>query len=343
MEGKIKTVPVGLPENSYVITVGRGLLSKVGEYFDLDRRVFILTDSGVPAEYSKAVASACRYAVIMTVKAGEGSKSFDCYFDVLKRMTKAELGRGDCVVAVGGGVVGDLGGFAASTYMRGIDHYNVPTTLLSQVDSSVGGKTGIDFLGYKNIVGTFRQPKGVLIDPDVLATLDERQFRAGSAEIVKMFATFDSDAFCCLEENGLSDLEKIIVRAVEIKRDVVEKDERETGLRRVLNFGHTVGHAIEAQNNGGDGDLLHGECVALGMLCMSGGEAKDRLRSLLQKIGLPTEWSGDIDGIVRAAAHDKKGNGEGINVISVSGIGSFETGIMTAEEIAETVKGEFLG
>lgn len=343
MEEKIKTVPVGLSENSYVITVGRGLLSKVGELFDLDRRVFILTDSGVPAGYSKAVAAACRESVTMTVKAGEGSKSFDSYFAVLKKMTEAGLSRRDCVVAVGGGVVGDLGGFAASTYMRGIDHYNVPTTLLSQVDSSVGGKTGIDFLGYKNIVGTFRQPKGVLIDPDVLATLDERQIIAGCAEVVKMFATFDSEAFSHLEENGLSDLEKIIIKAVKIKRDVVEKDEKEAGLRRVLNFGHTVGHAIEAQNNGENRGLLHGECVALGMLCMSGGEAKDRLRSLLQKIGLPTEWHGTIDGIARAATHDKKGNGDGINVVFVNNIGSFETGIMTAEEITETVKGEFLG
>ena len=170
-----------LGDRSYDIHIGRGLLSRVGEYFSLDRRVLILTDDGVPAAYAEAVADACRTPTLVTVPQGEESKALSVWEDVLAVMLGEGFTRADAVVAVGGGVVGDLGGFVAASYMRGVDFYNIPTTLLSQVDSSIGGKTAVDFRGVKNIIGAFHQPRGVLIDPALLKTLDERQMASGRA------------------------------------------------------------------------------------------------------------------------------------------------------------------
>ena len=172
-------IPVSLKDGRYEIHIRHGALHRAGEYLNLDRRVLVVTDDGVPAAYAAAVAAACRHAQVVTLPAGESSKSFDSYQRLLRAMLALDMGRGDCVTAVGGGMVGDLAGFAAATYMRGVDFYNVPTTLLSQVDSSIGGKTAIDMDGVKNIVGAFHQPKAVLIDPDVLATLPRRQLSAG--------------------------------------------------------------------------------------------------------------------------------------------------------------------
>ena len=169
-------LPVNLGKDSYDITLGRGQLSHAGAVFNLERKVFLVTDNGVPQAYAEKIAAQYKESYIFTISQGEGSKNFDTLQEICKAMLMQNLTRKDCVIAVGGGVVGDLTGFAASCYMRGVDFYNVPTTLLSQVDSSVGGKTAIDFCGIKNIIGAFYQPKGVLIDPDVLETLDARQF-----------------------------------------------------------------------------------------------------------------------------------------------------------------------
>lgn len=183
-------LPVRLGERSYDVVIERGALDRTGELLNLSRKTLVVTDNGVPPVYAQTVANACRAAKIVTVEQGEGSKSFACLQTVLAAMLEFEMTRADCVVAVGGGVPGDLAGFAASIYMRGVDFYNVPTTLLSQVDSSIGGKTAINFGGVKNPIGSFYQPKKVLIDPNVLSTLDARQFRAGLAEVIKMAATF---------------------------------------------------------------------------------------------------------------------------------------------------------
>ena len=174
-----------LGDSSYDIVLERGCLKKAGELLNLDRKVFILTDDGVPAQYAQTVADQCKEAHIHTVPQGEGSKSFAVLEELLTKMLELGFTRGDCVCSVGGGVVGDLGGFTAACYMRGIDFYNIPTTVLSQVDSSIGGKTAINLAGVKNIVGAFWQPKKVLIDPDTLDTLDDRQKSSGLAEAVK--------------------------------------------------------------------------------------------------------------------------------------------------------------
>ena len=327
---------MNLGEHSYDITVERGSLRRIGELLRLDRRVLILTDSGVPAEYAQRVANACRESHVVTLTPGESNKCIEKYTEILKVMVDAGFDRSDCVVAVGGGVMGDLAGFVASTYMRGVDFYNVPTTLLSQIDSSIGGKVAVDFGGYKNIVGAFYQPKAVVIDPEVLRTLDDRQFACGMAEAVKMFATFDAEAFEYVEREGRNaEIDRVIVRALEIKRDVVEQDEKEKGLRRVLNFGHTVGHAIESLSENNEVPLLHGECVAVGMLCMSEGETRERIKNTVAHFGLPTTWQGRECEVIAAMTHDKKASGDSIKVIKVDKLGTFTEQKMTAREIAE--------
>lgn len=316
-------IPVRGETYSYDITLGRGMLGRARDSFDLDRKVLLVTDTGVPKNYVMAVAAQCREAHIVTVPMGEESKSFESYQMLLKVLLDASFTRHDCVVAVGGGVVGDLSGFAAASYMRGIDFYNIPTTLLSQVDSSIGGKVAIDFEGVKNIVGAFYQPRGVLIDPDLLQTLDKRQLSAGLAEAVKMAATSDAELFALFETaKKLEDiLEIVIERSLLVKRAVVERDPEEKGLRKVLNFGHTLGHAIESYHMG---KLLHGECVALGMLPMCADEVRVRLEKVLKKCKLPTKVKGDPEKIVAFALHDKKGTADGVSVVFVPEIGQFE-------------------
>ena len=334
----MKKLKINLGERSYAITVGAGTLGMAGELFNLNRKVFIITDSGVPREYAEAIKRQSREAVIYTVCQGEKSKSFDALEAVLSAMLDFDVSRGDAVVAVGGGVVGDLSGFAASIYMRGVDFYNVPTTLLSQVDSSIGGKTAINFNGVKNTVGAFYQPKAVLIDTDTLKTLPLRQLLSGLAETVKMSLTSDKDLFEMLEKEGLTNenTEEVITRSLMIKKSVVESDERESGLRKILNFGHTFGHGVEsAEKMGG---LYHGECVALGMIPMCSAETRKRLIALLAKLGLPTKYEGETDKALSFVIHDKKCRGSFVEAIFVDTPGSFRIEKLSVSDFSATVK-----
>lgn len=310
-----------LGKDSYDILLKRGALDSAGEHFDLDRKVLVVTDDGVPQEYAAKVTAACREPFLIVLKQGEQTKNFDNFRKLMSLMLTNSFTRKDCVVAVGGGVVGDLAGFAAACYMRGVDFYNIPTTLLSQVDSSIGGKTAIDLDGVKNVVGAFHQPKKVLIDPDTLKTLDNRHLMAGLAEAVKMAACADEELFELIEESDSleDDLEEIIAGALEIKKDIVEMDPKEEGIRRILNFGHTVGHAIESFYAG---KYLHGECVAMGMLLMCGDEAGKRIRRVLEKYGLPTEYDAGAKELMPYLLHDKKSLGNTISTIYVTEIGS---------------------
>ncbi len=330
-------IPVKLPLGSYDITIERGVLKKAGILLNLDRKVLIVTDSGVPEEYSKAVAAQCKAPYIATVPMGEESKSLEIFEELCTAMLEHGFTRRDCVVAVGGGVCGDLAGFAAASYMRGIDFYNIPTTVLSQVDSSVGGKTAVNFGGVKNIIGAFYQPKAVLIDPDTLETLSERHFSNGLAEAVKMSLTFDKKLFELFENSDAQEnIETVIEHSIRTKAAVVEKDEKESGLRKVLNFGHTMGHAIEsAEELGG---LYHGECVALGMIPMCSPEIRERLKAVLKKLGLPTEYQGDIEKLVAAASHDKKFSGEKVTVITLPEIENFKMEEWSTAELFERMK-----
>lgn len=334
------TLRMNLGKDSYDILVERGALSRVGDILDLNRRVLILTDDGVPSDYAETVADACKQPVIVTVPQGENSKCAEVLTDIWSVMLEHGFTRTDCVVAVGGGVVGDLAGFAAATFMRGIDFYNIPTTLLSQVDSSIGGKTAINHGGIKNCVGAFYQPVAVVIDPDVLVTLDKRQLTSGLAESVKMAATSDADLFARMEEGDLfAMLDDIIVASLTVKKNVVEQDATEKSLRRVLNFGHTLGHGIESQVAFEDSrGLYHGECVALGMLPMCAPAVRKRLVRVLEKAGLPTTTTVDIDAALAAVSHDKKMEGSTINYVYVPEIGSFEFRKADLEDFADLVK-----
>lgn len=313
-------VDVRTQPDPYTVHIERGILRRAGEILPLNRRVLVVTDSGVPKEYAETVCAQCAAPTAVTLPSGEETKSFSSLQTLCRVMLEKGFTRTDAVVAVGGGVIGDLAGFAASVYMRGIDFFNFPTTLLSQVDSSIGGKTAVNFEGVKNVIGTFYQPSAVLIDPLTLDTLPKRQIASGMAEVIKMAATFDADLFESLE-NGNLPIEEIIARALQIKARVVEADTREAGLRRVLNFGHTVGHGIESAE--GLGGLTHGECVALGMLVMSGGEMREQIRRVLKKWGLPTEIHADISKVLEALSHDKKASGDRISVITCDAPGSY--------------------
>ena len=334
-------INVDLKHTNYNIYIERGVLKKAGELLNLDRKVLIVTDEGVPEEYAETVAAQCKTAVTVTVSQGEDSKSIKVYEMLLMKMLENGFTRKDAVVAVGGGVCGDLAGFVAASFMRGVDFYNIPTTVLSQVDSSIGGKVAVNLGGIKNIVGAFYQPKAVLVDPDTLKTLPDRQISAGLAEAVKMAVNFDKELFERIEtqENPMDIIDGIIEGSLLIKKRVVEADEKESGLRKVLNFGHTVGHAIESVAKG---ELYHGECVALGMLAVCDGEVKDRVENVLESLKLPTGFKADRDALSEAVSHDKKAGAGTTTVIICDEIGTFKMQEETTEEIKARMEQFFL-
>ena len=329
-------IPLNLENESYDIVLEKGVLKRAGEELDLARKVLIVTDDGVPARYAETVASCCSEACIVTLPQGEATKSISSFELLLNRMLEAAFTRKDCVAAVGGGVVGDLAGFAASAYMRGIDFYNIPTTLLSQVDSSIGGKTAVNLSGVKNIVGSFYQPKKVLIDPEVLDTLPARELSEGLAEAIKMSLTSDADLFGLIKNSSdlKADLPAIIEKSLVIKRDVVEEDPHEHGVRKILNFGHTIGHGIEGLN---EGRYLHGECVAMGMLPMCGKDVRRELKAVLEKYGLPTEIEASSKELMPYILHDKKMQKGSITIVRCEKTGSYILEEAGPEKVAQLI------
>lgn len=321
---------MNLGPRSYDIILKRGALENLYQFARLDRRVAIVTDSGVPEAYARRVADQCRDARIITVPQGEASKSLKILETVLRQMLDFGMGRGDLVVAVGGGVVGDLAGFAASIYMRGVDFINCPTTTLSMIDSSIGGKTAVDLGDTKNIVGTFCQPKLVIVDPDTLSTLPQRHFVNGLAEAVKAALLADPELFSIFEQGDVdARIDEIIYRCLRFKKNIVEQDETEQGMRKALNFGHTLGHGIEAVR-GIKGrrttGLYHGECVALGMLPMIESKTlQKRVRAVYRRLGLPLRASYDKQKVLAEMLHDKKAQAGQITLIKVPGLGCWRT------------------
>lgn len=329
-------VKVNLGEKSYDVAIEKGIFNRAEKELNLSRKVLIVSDDGVPSEYARKLSEKCKISVVYVMQSGENHKTLETMQELFQAMLDNDFNRKDCVVALGGGVVGDLAGFTAATYMRGIDFYNIPTTVLSCVDSSVGGKTAVNFGGVKNIIGSFWQPKKVLIDEELLKTLPPRQISNGLSEAVKMSLTFDKNLFQLFQnENPLENLEKIIERSVELKKDVVEKDEKESGLRKVLNFGHTIGHGIEICS---EGKLYHGECVALGMICMSSENVRNLLVPVLKKLNLPTSCKIDPERVLECVKHDKKSSEGKITCILVNEIGSFEMKDLSILELSERMK-----
>lgn len=299
----LQLLKVDLGDRSYPIVIGRGLLHSG---FDIlpylsHGDCLIVSNETVAPLYLERVAALAKDRNVHSLELpdGESFKTLEAVQTVIDELVRIGARRDATVIALGGGVVGDIAGFAASCYMRGISYIQVPTTLLAQVDSSVGGKTGVNHTGGKNLIGAFYQPQLVLIDTDTLSTLPEREFSAGMAEVIKHGAIADAEFFGWLEKNmqqllkrNVESLVTAIHRCCEIKALVVAEDERETGRRALLNFGHTFGHAIE--NSLGYGEWLHGEAVAVGMLMAAklGGLKKadqDRLKQLIEAAGLPGE------------------------------------------------------
>ena len=326
-----------LKSRSYDIILKAGCLANLHQFTNVEnRRVFVLTDSGVPKQYAETVAAQCPRATIYTIPQGEGSKCLKVYGQVLQAMLEFGMDRKDLLVAVGGGVVGDLGGFCAASYMRGIDFVNCPTTTLAQVDSSIGGKTAIDLGETKNIVGAFWQPKLVIVDPDTLATLPRRHFINGLAEAVKASLLADPELFAIFENGDVdAQIGEIICRSLRFKKNIVEQDETEQGMRKALNFGHTIGHGIEAVK-GIKGrrtvGLYHGECVALGMLPMIESKAlQKRVRAVYRRLGLPTRTTYDKEKVLAEMLHDKKAQSGQITIIKVPGLGCWRAETIPVE------------
>jgi 3-dehydroquinate synthase len=321
-------VEVLLGDRSYVVHVENGAAARVAGFLPAGLKVsraLVISDENVAPLYADAVVASLKGAgipaALVAIPAGEREKNLQRVETLYHKMLAAGLDRRSLVVALGGGVVGDIAGFAAATYMRGIPIVQVATTIVAQVDSSVGGKTGVDLPEGKNLVGAFYQPVAVVIDPKTLATLPEREIRAGLAEVIKHGVIRDADYFALLEREGRNLLRmnadlaaRIILRSVEIKAAVVSADERESGLRAILNFGHTVGHALEALT--GYQKYLHGEAVAVGMIAAANiavsaslcpSSVAERIWKLVAAVGLPTGPEKVRTGeILAAVARDKK-------------------------------------
>lgn len=327
---------VDLENHSYPIYIERNAIQKVHEYIPVSRKIAIITDTGVPEKWVNIVKEQCPDSFVCTIPQGESSKCFDQYKHLLEEMISHNMSRKDAIIAVGGGVVGDLAGFVAASYMRGIDFYNIPTTVLSQVDSSVGGKVAIDMGSYKNIVGAFWQPKTVIIDPNVLSTLSLRQQHNGLCEALKMGLILDDHLVSLFEQDTL-DIDAIITRSIELKRDVVQQDERESNLRKILNFGHTIGHAIESAY--GLNTYLHGECVAMGMLFfIEDKPLKQRVLNIYKKLDLPQVPDYDTATLLEYVTHDKKSSHNTVSTILVKQSGSYIIKELSFKEIQEVLE-----
>ena len=320
---------------SYDVIIGSNLLKDLGQYiteFKKCTKVAIISDSTVWPLFGKKVTDSLDASGIANCNyvfpAGEASKNGTTYLEILNFLAENQITRSDMIIALGGGVVGDITGFASATYLRGVGYIQIPTTLLAMVDSSVGGKTAIDLPAGKNLAGAFCQPKLVLCDIDTLSTLPEAIFRDGCAEVIKYSILYDEALFEHLQTNGLNfDREMVISRCVELKRNVVEQDEFDTGDRQKLNLGHTLGHGIEAESNF---TISHGQAVAIGMALVSKAglnlkfcseETMRHIISLINDFGLPISTNCSAETLYNIALSDKKRFGATINLIIPHKIG----------------------
>lgn len=327
--------------SNYDIIIEKGIFSNLNKLIKENlnpQKVFVITDKNVWKIYGsiidKAIEDIGIEYFIEIIKPGEESKCISTVEAIINQLAKKNIGKGDLIIAIGGGVVGDLSGFISSVYMRGIDFINVPTTLLSQVDSSIGGKTGVNLDFGKNLVGTFYQPKMVVIDTDFLESLSGRVYRDGMAEVIKYALIRDRKLFEILFKNDINsiknEMESVIAMCCSIKRDVVQNDEFDKGERMILNFGHTLGHAIESYYS--YNKYTHGEAVAIGMSRivhilyknnMIGYKIYENVISLIKKYGLPI-YDENIENLdlLRHIYNDKKNMGEYLNVIVIEDIGN---------------------
>ncbi len=330
----MKTIDVTASRN-YQVLIGSGLLPTLGENVKSvckAGKAAVVSDTNVFPLHGAAAVRSLKNAglevVTFVIPAGEESKCGSVYLELLNFLAENQLTRSDCLVALGGGVVGDLTGFAAATYLRGVAYIQVPTTLLAAVDSSVGGKTAIDLPAGKNLCGAFCQPRLVLCDLNTLNTLPEEIFRDGCAEVIKYGILYDPTLFTHLTAHGLNfHREEVIARCVELKRDVVKEDEFDTGARMKLNLGHTIGHGVEANSHF---TLSHGKSVAIGMAIVARAAAKtglcppetrDQIIAAIELFGLPTTTDYSAEALFTSALSDKKRSGGTVNLIIPAAIG----------------------
>lgn len=350
---KILSITFSKKHTQYPILIGTGILSQIEEHIDLDAysRIAVITDTTVAKHHLATVKDALSQPVTeIVLPPGEKHKTIDTVHQIWNALLEHRFDRKSLVINLGGGVIGDMGGFAAATYMRGIDFIQIPTTLLAQVDASIGGKVGINFGEVKNTIGAFQQPRAVVIEMAFLKTLPERERNAGFAEILKHGLIRDAGLFKQLthkppNEYTNDELSAIISRSCEIKADLVQTDETEFGSRKLLNFGHTIGHAIEALSHETHHPLLHGEAIAIGMV----GEAKlseemgfidsDDLKTIeqaVQTVGLPTRANGyDVQKIQDKMQADKKSSFGQIKWTLLKGIGEGDYNITCGDRLVE--------
>lgn len=359
----MRKVNVSLGERSYKIHIGSGLLASIGLHcarLKLGRTCAVITDKNVGPLYSGEVCAALKRSgflpTVITVSAGETAKSLKTVGKCYDALAASRLERKSFIVALGGGVVGDLAGFVAATYLRGIPFVQVPTTLLAQVDSSVGGKTGVNLKSGKNLVGAFYQPKLVLCDLDTLASLPEREFVSGLAEVIKYGIIYDATLFRKLEREmartlarDAKTLSALIARSCEIKADVVSQDETESGLRAILNFGHTIGHGLEAIS--AYGKYLHGEAISIGQVLAARLSARvsslsasdaERIATLFGQAGLPTSVSltrSDYARLLAAMRLDKKVSDGTARFVLAEKIGKVSHGVPVPQEELDRLLG----
>lgn len=324
---------VNLAEHRSRIVVERDAMLNLKEYLDLDRKVMVITDDGVPEEYHRKVLAQCPDGYLHICRHGEGAKSFPVYQEICEELLALNFSRKDMVLALGGGVIGDLSGFVAATFKRGIHFSSIPTTTLSQIDSSIGGKVAVNLGEVKNVIGTFYHPENVLIDLNTLATLPKRHYYNGLVEAVKAGLIADAELFRLFEEENIDDvLEEIITRSLLVKKHVVEQDEKEQNLRKILNFGHTIGHAVESIYH--LHDFYHGECVAIGMMKICEDESiRARLQKILEKMEVPLTAPYEIEEVLAFIRKDKKAAGDSITVVEVHEIGKAELVDRKIEEL----------
>ena len=340
----MRTLTVNLPGRAYDIVCGAGLLDQAGVLLRPVLRgdlTVIVTDSNVESLYASRLARSLHKSgfrpAILEIPAGETSKTPEVLWELWEQMADLGLTRSDSVIALGGGVVGDLAGFAAATILRGVDLIQIPTTLLAQVDSSVGGKVAVDLEAGKNLAGTFYQPRMVLMDPECLNTLPDREFRCGMAEVIKYGCIRDRALFDRIRELNsreriMSNIEEILLRCCDIKRNTVERDERDTGERMLLNFGHTLGHVYEKAYH--YEKYSHGEAVAAGMtaavkigilLGVTPAGTDAAVEDLLRKFGLPTTIAAKPEDFSDTLSKDKKSDGDQISFVVLRELGRAET------------------
>lgn len=332
---------VNLENHNYNVIIKNKLIDNIDDYIKLNSKIIIMYDENIPNHFLNIILSKYNNIYTYEVKSGEKSKSFVVYNNILKTLIDLNFSRNDYIIAFGGGVVGDLSGFVAATFKRGCHFINIPTTTISMIDSSIGGKVAINFENIKNVVGTFYQPEQVLIDPLLLESLDKRHFYSGLVEALKAGIIGDKKLYQLFKDNiFVENIEEVIYRSLVVKKKFVEIDQFDHGIRKMLNFGHTIGHAIESYYH--LGEVYHGEAVAIGMVYMIDNiNLKADVKNILKNMNINLNLDINIDKLYEFIKNDKKANSNMISLIKVKDIEEVEIIDVEIKELKTIMEGGF--